>query len=115
VHPATESNVTFASQKARTEPRLSASELGDWRRSLIRLLNSIDGAQSTGRPEGVANRIERLKRDGRIPRDVAAFMKTVIEVRNQTEYDNKVLTPVETAAVSAAWEAVQAWANSLRR
>jgi hypothetical protein len=90
---------------------VSARELAEWRRSLIRMLNAIEGEGQPQAPanEGLAARIDRLRRGGRIPPDVAAFMRTVTEMRNQTEYNEKVLTPTESEAVSAAWRAVTEW------
>lgn len=94
------------------EPRVvTARELSEWRSSLIRVLNAIEGTKQSAATEGLAGRIGRLSRAGLIPRDVAAFMRTVTEMRNRTEYEEKVLTPTESEAVSAAWRAVAEWAE----
>ena len=96
-------------------PRLvSATELAEWRRSLIRILDAIEGSRQMAADEGVGGRISRLTRAGRIPRDVAAFMRTVTEMRNQTECEAKVLTPTESEAVTSAWRVVTDWADSRR-
>lgn len=88
---------------------VSARDLAEWRRSLISMLNAIDGEKQASATEGLASRIGRLTRAGQIPPDVAAFMRTVTEMRNQTEYREKVPTPTESEAVSAAWRAVTEW------
>ena len=90
---------------------ISASQLGEWRRELIRILNAIEGPKHTTEDEGLAGRIARLSRSGRIPREVAAFMRTVTEMRNTTEYEAKVLTPTEDLAVTSAWRVVTEWAK----
>ena len=38
-------------------------------------------------------------------------MRTVTEMRNQAEYEEKVLTAVESDAVFAAWKVVTEWAQ----
>jgi hypothetical protein len=37
-------------------------------------------------------------------------MRNVTEIHNETEYEDKVLTSVESEAVAAAWLAVMEWA-----
>ena len=39
--------------------------------------------------EGVGARINRLSRSGRIPREIAALMRAVAEMRNASEYQGK--------------------------
>ena len=90
---------------------LSGRELAEWRSLLIRMLNAIEGTKQSRANEGLAGRIGRLSRTGNIPREIAMFMRTVTEMRNQTEYEEKTLTPTESAAVSAAWQAVTEWAK----
>ena len=88
---------------------LSANALAEWRRSLIQIINRIEGPKQAVPNEGLASRIGRLSRAGHIPREVAQFMRTVTEMRNETEYRAKVLTPTESEAVAAAWRAVTEW------
>jgi hypothetical protein len=77
----------------------------------VQLLSALD--QSGTRPdnEGVAGRINRLSRNNVIPREIAAMMRTVTELRNAAEYDSKVLSPAESGAVAAAYAAIQEWAE----
>jgi hypothetical protein len=93
---------------------LTSSEVADYRRELLRLLDRIESARPAAASEGVAARIGRLVRENRVPRDIAAFMRTVTEVRNRTEYDGKLLTVAESAAVRAAWQVVTEWALNQR-
>lgn len=108
-----EVRTTETAEPAGTKPGamhvLSAKELAEWRSSLIRMLNAIEGTKQSVANEGLAGRIGRLTRTGSISRDIAAFMRTVTEMRNQTEYQEKTLTPTESKAVSAAWQAVTEW------
>jgi hypothetical protein len=98
-------------------PHVSAVELADWRRALIRILNTVEQVHQARVDEGVAARINRLSRSGRIPRGVAALMRTVTEARNEAEYEDKNLTPAESQAVTSAWRAITEWAdmNGYRR
>ena len=93
----------------RTKPGdVSADELNQWRRRLLRLLDRLFGA---GEPrQGPISRITELKRDGRIPRKTAALMIAVTEVRNASEHPGEQPTPSESLAARSAWEAVTEWA-----
>lgn len=91
---------------------LSATVLAEWRRSLIQIINKIEAPAQAVPNEGLASRIGRLSRSGQIPREVAQFMRTVTEMRNETEYRAKVLTPTESDAVAAAWRAVTEWVQT---
>ncbi len=90
---------------------ITPTQLGDWRRAIIQLLNRIDSGSRTDR-EGVASRISRLSREGVLPREVAPMMHTITEMRNLTEYGSRTLSATEVAAVTAAWNAVQEWAQT---
>jgi hypothetical protein len=92
---------------------VSASQLATWRRSLVQLLSTLDQGSQKPPNEGVAGRISRLQRDGILPREVGAMMRTVTEMRNAAEYESKSLTAAESAVVRASWKAIQEWA--LRR
>lgn len=89
---------------------LSAGDLGDRRRVLLRLLDKID--QQGDRPvsESVAGRIGRLSRASLIPREVAACMRTITEMRNVAEYEAKTLSSAESAVVEASWLVIKEWA-----
>lgn len=100
-------------------PTVSVPQLDDWRRRLLRLLREVDRTASRPTDESVAGWIARLSRSDVIPRHVAAFMRTVTETRNVAtyernvaEYDSKTLSPAESAAVLAAWAAIQEWAQN---
>lgn len=90
---------------------ITPSQLGDWRRGIVQLLPHID-RQKRNERESVGGRIGRLSREGVIPREVAAMMRTVVEMRNATEYESKTLSSSEVAAVKAAWTVVQEWARA---
>jgi hypothetical protein len=95
-----------------TRKAVGADDLARWRRELVRLLDVLDDSKED--EEGVGARINRLSRSGRIPREIAAFMKVVTEVRNAAEYQAKKLSQVESAAVRNARAAVIEWAASMR-
>jgi len=108
-----------ASESAASEPHvvkpLSVDDLADLRRKLTVLLNSIDSGGGMQR-EGIRSRINRLSREGgALPRHVAALMTTITEMRNSAEYESKVLSASECAVVRHAWQAIQEWAESVRR
>jgi hypothetical protein len=102
--PAVEETATPAAKP------LSARDLGDRRRVLLRLLDAVD--QQEGRParESVAGRIGRLRHASVIPRQVAACMRTITEMRNVAEYEAKTLSAAETEAVAASWVVIKDWA-----
>jgi len=92
-------------------PTVTPSQLGDWRRKLIRLLPSIDKNAMAG-GEKIGRCVDRLSREGVLPREIAAMMRTITEMRNATEYQAKTLSPNEAAVVLAAWAAIQEWART---
>ena len=94
------------------EPPLTAAQLDELRRRLISVLNKLDSSPHQHEKGKLAQRIERLKREGKIPRDVAACMMSITEARNLVVFEEKTLTPAQSAAVIAAWEAVKEWATS---
>jgi hypothetical protein len=103
------------SEPERASPALSVDELADLRRKLTVLLNSLDTTRSV-QSEGIRKRINRLSHDGGpIPRAMAALMATITEMRNSAEYESKVLSVSECAVVRHAWQAIQEWAQSVRR
>ncbi|HYT73509.1 MAG TPA: hypothetical protein VEL79_02065 [Vicinamibacterales bacterium] len=93
-------------------PLVSGDQLSTWRRALIGILNDLDPRVQRGPDEGVAKRIRRLSNDGAVPREVAAMMRVVTEMRNMTEYQAKVLSASESAAVISAWGAIRQWADT---
>jgi len=91
---------------------VSADQLATWRRALIGILDELGPRVGHGHDEGLAKRIYRLSYDGLIPREVAAMMRVVTEMRNMTEYQSKVLSASESAAVTSAWDAIRHWADT---
>jgi hypothetical protein len=87
---------------------VSADELGRVRRSLLRLLDVV--GQRTSSSEGLVGRITRLSRTGTIPREIAALMKVVAEMRNASEYQAKQLSASESLALRSSWNAIREWA-----
>jgi hypothetical protein len=92
-------------------PTVSAAELAEWRRKLVRLLVGLEKNSEASERTGVAERIGRLQRSGTIPREIGAMMRTITEMRNATEYQAKTLSAAENSAVKAAWVALQEWAR----
>ena len=88
---------------------VTVDDLSHWRRGLLRLLDALDG-HSTQR-EGPTGRINRLSREGRLPREIASCMRLVAEMRNVAEYQGKQLSAVEAAAAKNSWLAIEAWAQ----
>jgi hypothetical protein len=94
---------------------LSVADLGDLKRKLEALLDTVEsGGRIPG--EGVRRRVNRLSWNGNpIPRDIAALMITITEMRNSAEHEMKVLSVAESATVRNAWQAIREWAQSARR
>jgi hypothetical protein len=89
--------------------QVTDTDLAEWRRSILRMLDAAEGGPSSIAKEGVAARINRLTYQQRIPREIAALMRAVTEMRNREEYRPSVLTRAESTAVRAAWQAVAEW------
>ena len=60
-------------------PSVTADHLALWRRNLLRLLDALDNRAVPH--EGLNSRINRLQHRKRVPREIAALMKVVGEVR----------------------------------
>jgi hypothetical protein len=88
---------------------VGVDQLTQWRRALLAILEAV--ATAGGEAEGVGARIARLSRGGVIPRHVAALMRSVTEARNVVEYERKVRSDSESAAVAASWAAIQEWSR----
>ncbi|TAK23951.1 MAG: hypothetical protein EPO26_07725 [Chloroflexota bacterium] len=89
-------------------PTLSVERLGGMRRSLHRLFDQLD-PDSVGSRESISARLSRLRDRRRIPRDIAALMRSVIETRNTAEYETLVMLPSQSRAVRATWQAIDEW------
>jgi hypothetical protein len=88
---------------------VSIQDLTSWRRQIagwVAVLEQRGGSSS----DSLAGRIGALSRSGAVPREVAALMRTVTEMRNAAEYDSKVLSRFESVAVKNAWLAIGEWA-----
>ncbi len=90
---------------------VSLDDLTRLRRVVMRILDQL--ASRHGQQSGPVSRIWELSRNGVIPREVAAMMRLIIEMRNAAEYEAKLLSGSESEAVKNAWEAVSDWAKSL--
>lgn len=100
-----------ANEKPENKEPLSASQLADRRRIIIRLLDVIDSSEDNQSDGNLAKRIRRLSWDKKIPRTIATCMRNVTEARNVAEYDAKILTPEESDAVEASFIAIRKWAT----
>jgi hypothetical protein len=94
--------------------QISVVELGELRRMLLRLLDQIDDVKEKPKGEQIGARITRLQHSSVIPRDIAAFMRTITESRNAAEYENKQTTQTEWDLVALAWKAIEEWLPSRR-
>ena len=93
-----------------TPRHLTADELDKMRRSLLQIMDGVEGRASGG--EKITSRVRRLQLDGWIPRLVAQAMLIVNEARNIGVYDRHSFSTTENVAVRAAWEVVREWALS---
>jgi hypothetical protein len=105
---------TAEATRERPETLVSIEELASWRRQLIGWVTLLE--QGNPSADGISGRIGALSRAGVIPREIAALMKAVTEMRNAAEYNSKALSRFESLAVQNAWLAVKEWAlkNSLK-
>ena len=101
-----------ASSKSVPSSQVTATTMAEWRRSLVQLLARLEGAGSPDSKLPVGSRIGRLTENGRVPREIAALMRVITEMRNVTEYQAKTLSPAEAEAAAAAWRAVSKWAET---
>lgn len=91
-------------------PTCTAAQLDGLRRRLLHVLDTLDSLAERDEERGIGGHIARLSREGKIPRDVAACMRSVTEARNMVVYQRKTLTTAQCVAVNAAWEVVKEWA-----
>lgn len=95
---------------------MTAKELGEMRRKLLRALNNVDpDATKPHSRENVCERIQRLCRDGEIPEPVADLMHVVRRCRNRAEYQDRIPEGMEAHAVRSAWAAIEDWWRSSHR
>jgi hypothetical protein len=90
-------------------PVVTADELSAWRRRLLRILDTLE--DSAARSEGAIARITSLKKQGRIPRETAAMMIALTELRNVSEHEGRVASEAESAVARNAWLAIRSWAS----
>jgi len=98
-----------SSSPATGDAAVSLDDLSGWRRQIVAWVAALEGSRS-GPTDGLASRIGALSFAGVIPREIAALMKAVTEMRNAAEYDAKLLSKVESLAVRNAWLAITEWA-----
>jgi hypothetical protein len=91
-----------------TTEEIPVEVLAVWRRRIVRPLNSL----CEGPHNSVAATINAVSHSGRIPREIAACMRLVTEMRNATEYEGKRLSHSESAAVRNSWNAIIEWAEA---
>lgn len=89
---------------------LTHAQLSEMRRGLVRMLAQRDDAKTRTREQGVAAQIERMSRNGRIPRTLVPHMRAITEARNTSEYEDRLPSELESRAILAAWQVVQEWA-----
>jgi hypothetical protein len=89
---------------------VTADDLNAWRHLLVQLLNSLD--MRPLEKEGVVARIKRLSWAQRIPREIAALMISVAEMRNSSEYRSKRPSQFEGEAIRISWLAIAQWATT---
>jgi hypothetical protein len=91
------------------EVSVSLQDLAEWRRRIAAWVAALEaGRGSSG--NGLASRIGALSYERAIPREIAALMKAVTEMRNAAEYDSKTLSRAESLAIRNAWLAITEWA-----
>jgi hypothetical protein len=93
------------------EAGVSIQELAVWRRTIAKWVAALEHGRS-GSADPLSKRIGALSFSGDVPREIAALMKTVTEMRNAAEYNAKVLSKVESLAVRNAWLAIAEWATA---
>ena len=86
---------------------IDVDSLGRMRRALFEILDRAEGGYR--RDEKVAQRVSRLRAEGKIPRNIANFMHTIIGLRNSAEYDAHLMTEAESTAARGAWVAILDW------
>jgi len=91
-----------------TAEAVTADDLSRWRRELLRVLDQLDGRQSPVLGPGA--RVSRLRESRQLPRNIAAWMKAILEVRNAAEYEALEPSRAEGEAVRKARTAVLDWA-----
>jgi hypothetical protein len=89
---------------------VTTDDLNAWRHLLVQLLNALD--RRPAEKEGVVSRIKRLSGTQRIPKEIAALMISVAEMRNSSEYRSKRPSGFEGEAIRNSWLAIAEWANA---
>lgn len=89
---------------------LSPDDLGRMRRALLRAMSQLGGDAAERQPPGA--QLRRLTDEGRIPREISAMMRSIIEARNVAEYEGREMSRAQSRALLAAWQAVLEWAQT---
>src|SRR5712692_6747608 len=98
----------------RTQRPLDANSLGTIRRRLFQMLDWAEGKAS--RDTTPMKRVIILRDQGKIPKNIANLMQTVLGFRKIAEYDDYVQNKKKSDMITSAWEVVLEWhsANSKR-
>lgn len=75
-------------------------------------MSRLEGDGNPDLSRGVASLIARLAEAGRVPREIAAMMRVVSEIRNVVEYQAKSLSAAEAETVTGAWRVVSQWGET---
>lgn len=95
----------------KTKPiTIAASDLATMKRKLFGILDRVEGNKN--RSQSAPKRITSLRDQGKIPRQVASLMLTIITFRNVAEHDDHDPTARESRAILWSWTAVIEWAQS---
>ena len=90
------------------EPTMDVDQLNRTRRWIRRICDHVDPQRQSD--EGQARRLGRLMDDEVIPPVVGSFMRCLTILRNRAEYSDIKLSPSESIAARAMWDAVVNWA-----
>lgn len=89
--------------------QISATELGEMRRELLRILDDAEPHFGAACRKDVCERIQRLCRDGIIPESIGDCMHLVRKYRNRAEYQDRVPEGKEAHAIRSVWAAIEDW------
>jgi hypothetical protein len=81
-------------------------------RSAAPVYSLPDERDFTPGPEGLGDGDPPVERGDAIPRETAACMRTITEMRSASEYQAKTLSIAETVAVEGAWLVTKEWAGA---
>lgn len=96
-----------------SEKIMTASDLGEYRRFLFRIMDLAEGSNGFKSPdEGPSKRLIRLRNRGLIPNNIANVMHVIINYRNEAEYNNNFnISGHEIAVIENALSTIKKWAS----